>query len=88
MGTEVRDTLLLIANARLRHPSGALLSSFVTDALNPILAARYVNNRLQEDDRGSLASDWSYIVEASTYFCPPFSEPAASCCHPDATKLH
>lgn len=57
MGTEVRDSLLLIAHARLHHPYGALLSSFVTDALNPILAARYVNNRLQEDDGESLALD-------------------------------
>lgn len=87
MGTEVRDSLLLIAHARLHHPYGALLSSFVTDALNPILAARYVNNRLQEDDGESLALDWSYIVEASMYFRPSFTALTVSC-HSDATKLH
>lgn len=69
---EVESTLLLIDNARFPHPSGALLSSFVTDALNPALAARYVNDRLRLEDAHSLVSDWVYIVESST---SPFPGP-------------
>lgn len=66
MHVDTGHTLSLIADARLPHPSGALLSSFVTDAVNPVVAARYVNSRLQEDGGESLASDWTYIVDAST----------------------
>jgi len=62
---EVRITLSLIEDARLPHPSGALLSSFVKEALNPLVAARYVQDVIQAGKISSLVSRWVYIVEAS-----------------------
>lgn len=67
---EVRSILSVIENIRLPHPSGPLLSSFVTEALNPVLAARYVKERLSAEEAPSLVSDWTYIVECSKAFFP------------------
>jgi hypothetical protein len=61
---EVDKTLSLIESLDLPHPSGALLSSFVREALHPVLAARYVNDRLLVGDACSLVSDWIYIVDS------------------------
>jgi hypothetical protein len=64
-----RDTvdkaLSLIEAANLPHPSGSLLSSFVTDALNPTLAARYVTEKLSNGDALSAVQDWAYIIHSS-----------------------
>ncbi|KAI0840596.1 hypothetical protein F5Y06DRAFT_243785 [Hypoxylon sp. FL0890] len=69
---EVRNTLSLIENTRLPHPSGPLLESYVSDAVNPVLAARYVKHRLQLGEASSLVADWSYIIESITQNgCPP-----------------
>lgn len=67
---DVEKTLSLIASARLPHPSGALLSAFITEALNPIIASSYVSDRLQKEDCRTLVSDWIYIVESSTSHSP------------------
>jgi hypothetical protein len=61
---EVDRTLSLIESLDLPHPSGALLSAFVREALHPVLAARYVNDRLSVGDACSLVSDWIYIVDS------------------------
>ena len=61
---QVDRTLSLIAALDLPHPSGVLLESFVTEALHPAVAARYVNDRLPAGDARSLVSDWIYIVES------------------------
>ncbi|KAK4150826.1 kinase-like domain-containing protein [Chaetomidium leptoderma] len=74
---EVDGTLPLIATLDLPHPSGALLSSFVTDALHPLVAARYVSDRLSAGEARSLVSDWIYIVESVTANGRPPSPPDA-----------
>ncbi|KAL7627723.1 hypothetical protein AAE478_001918 [Parahypoxylon ruwenzoriense] len=69
---EVKSTLSLIESTRLPHPSGPLLESFVSEALNPVLAARYVKHRLLLGEASSLVADWSYIIESITQNgCPP-----------------
>lgn len=65
---EVDSVLRLIEKANLPHPLGQLLCAFLTEALNPRLAAAFVeqNCRPGEDqqvDLLSLASDWKAIVE-------------------------
>ncbi|KAI2627299.1 hypothetical protein GGS26DRAFT_561306 [Hypomontagnella submonticulosa] len=64
--SDVDSTLSLIENARLPHPSGPLLESFISEALNPILAARYVKHRFLLGEASSLVADWSYIIESVT----------------------
>lgn len=61
---EVSRVLSLIHNVDLPHPSSILLSVFVTEALHPPVAARYMNDRLSSRDGVSLVSDWIYIVES------------------------
>ncbi|KAI1144064.1 kinase-like domain-containing protein [Hypoxylon sp. FL0543] len=69
---EVKSTLSLIESTRLPHPSGPLLESFVSEALNPVSAARYVKHRLMLGEASSLVADWSYIIESITENgCPP-----------------
>ncbi|KAI1460436.1 hypothetical protein F4805DRAFT_417523 [Annulohypoxylon moriforme] len=69
---EVEDTLSLIENTKLPHPSGPLLESYVSEALNSLTAARYVKNRLLAGEASSLVDDWSYIIESITINgCPP-----------------
>lgn len=51
---EVNEALSLIETTELSHPSGALLSSFVTEALDPRSAAEFVLERChagQSNDR-------------------------------------
>lgn len=69
---EVQNTLSLIEGVGLPHPSGPLLASFVTEALNPVLAARYVKGRLLLGEGSSLVADWSYIIESSELIPPLF----------------
>jgi hypothetical protein len=65
---EVSNTLSRLAALALPHPSVALLSSFVTEALHPVVAARYVNDRLLAGEARSLVSDWIFIVESGESF--------------------
>lgn len=67
--SEVNKTLSLIETLDLPHPSGALLSSFVTNAIHPVVAARHVNARLSAGEARSLVSDWIYVVESSESIC-------------------
>ncbi|KAI3325312.1 kinase-like domain-containing protein [Xylariaceae sp. AK1471] len=62
----VRQTLSIINNLDLTHPSGPLLSAFMLEALDPVLASSYVNDRLSGGDAQSLISDWVYIIECIT----------------------
>jgi len=62
---EVDETLILIRRAGLPFLSRLLLEAFVTEALNPVLAARYAKPRLQLGEASAMAADWSYIVESS-----------------------
>ncbi|KAK5994329.1 hypothetical protein PT974_04802 [Cladobotryum mycophilum] len=62
--TEVNKVLLLIQDTDLSHPAGPILESFIEEAFNPILAARYVKQRLLEDDPRLIVYDWVYIVES------------------------
>jgi len=66
-GNEVQDALSLIESAGLPYPSGPLLESFVTEALNPVVAARFAKPRLLLGEGSLLASDWSYIVQSSRF---------------------
>lgn len=70
MGDEVQNALSLVDGAGLPYPSGPLLESFITEALNPVLAARYVKGRLASGEGSSLVSDWSYIIESSKFTAP------------------
>jgi hypothetical protein len=71
----VKEALLLIESIKLPHPYGALLHSFILNAVNPLLAAQYVLDACQhphEDaiDRQTealhLVIRWTKIVESST----------------------
>lgn len=71
---EVNEILSLIESAELPHPSGALLSSFVNEALNPRSAAEFVLARCDAGHRSerrtqllSLVDDWIYIVQSSKF---------------------
>lgn len=57
----VNTALSLIDAIPLPRPAGALLASFVKDALNPNLAAQYVTNWLSSGDAHSLVRGWIYI---------------------------
>ncbi|KAI0390326.1 kinase-like domain-containing protein [Xylariaceae sp. FL0594] len=65
----VVQALEIVEDLSLPHPSVSLLSEFITEALDPILASSYVLNRLSSRDTQdalSLVSDWLYIVESVT----------------------
>lgn len=67
---DVKVALSLIESAKLPHPSGPLLSSFIIEALNPRFAAQYVlqtcrPGHSQQTCLLQIVSDWSYLVESS-----------------------
>lgn len=68
----VKQARSLIESARLPHPSGPLLDAFITEALDPRLAAQYVLQTCRRPGHEEnaelllLVSDWSYIVGSST----------------------
>lgn len=67
-GERVREALSLIDDANLPHPRGPLLCAFVEEALDPGLAATYIEQNCERGDKlqtqaALLASDWQYIVE-------------------------
>lgn len=64
---EVENALSLVEETKLPHPSSSLLDLFVTQALYPVLAARYAKNRLLAGEALSLVDDWSYIIESSRF---------------------
>ncbi|KAI1442016.1 hypothetical protein F5Y02DRAFT_410420 [Annulohypoxylon stygium] len=70
---EVENALSLVEETKLPHPSSSLLDLFVTQALYPVLAARYAKNRLLAGEALSLVDDWSYIIESMTEsnYLPP-----------------
>ena len=70
---EVQRTLSLIEDLDLPHPTDSLLSFFVTEAIHPIQAARYVKHRLSTGKARAVVTDWIYIVESGEY-------PSFSCC--------
>lgn len=61
-------TLSLLENIELPYPGGQLLASFVTEALRPVYAAQYLNERLSTDDTSSIVADWTYIIQCSMCF--------------------
>lgn len=63
-GDPVRDALDRIEALNLPHPTGPLLSAFVTQALNPLAAADYVEKRLDATDADTIINDWTFIVES------------------------
>ncbi|KAK3942859.1 kinase-like domain-containing protein [Diplogelasinospora grovesii] len=63
---EIIRALSRIESSELPYPSDELLKAFVTEAVQPALAARYVIDRLSTSDAQSLVSDWVYIVESVT----------------------
>lgn len=69
---EVQSILSLIESTKLPHPSDLLLRSYVREALNPLLAARYVKDRLQLGEASSLVDDWIYIIESGKLRISPF----------------
>lgn len=64
----VDETLSLLESVELPYPGGTLLASFVTEALNPVHAAHYLNERLSTDDATSIVADWTYIIQCSMCF--------------------
>ncbi|KAK4222193.1 hypothetical protein QBC38DRAFT_490472 [Podospora fimiseda] len=72
---EVHKVLDLIESQGLPYPSGQLLGAFVTEALNPIIAAHYVKSRLQLGQASSLVANWSYIIESITQKGSPPPKP-------------
>lgn len=73
-GQEVDSVLSLIADEKLTHPFGPLLQSFILEALNPRLVARYILERCHRDENRladllEIASDWRYIIESRTFPC-------------------
>jgi hypothetical protein len=54
---EVKSILSLIESKRLPHPSGPLLDSIINEAINPMMAAGYVKDRLLLDEASSLVAD-------------------------------
>lgn len=63
----VRSTLSLIESTGLPYPLGPLLQLFISEALDPALAAQYMKDRLQRGEASSLVDDWSYIIESSKF---------------------
>ena len=64
---DVETVLAQLENVDLPHPSGPLLSSFVTEAVDPTSAARYVSTRMLAGETRSAVSDWAFIVESSEF---------------------
>jgi hypothetical protein len=63
---EVQDTLALIAAASLSHPLGSLLSAFVTEAIDPVVAARYLRETIGDghhEEAQAAVHDWAFIVD-------------------------
>lgn len=61
---EVRKALSLVHSNDLPHPLDSLISSFVTEAVDPRAAANFVIHALPHRRASSLVSDWRFIVEA------------------------
>lgn len=73
----VLEALSLIETSSLPHPLGPPLHSFVTTALNPIVAAQYLTERWALGEATLLVENWRYIVESSQSSFPPSLPPPA-----------
>ncbi|KAF5556464.1 kinase [Fusarium phyllophilum] len=67
------EAFSVIESEDLPHPLGKLLSSFITNALNPAIAATHVLNHCRSGqqrkaDLHTLISDWTFIVESITKY--------------------
>ncbi|OTA98636.1 hypothetical protein M426DRAFT_17234 [Hypoxylon sp. CI-4A] len=83
---EVKSVLSLIESMKLPHPSGPLLECFVSSALNPIQAARYVKHRLSLGEASSLVDDWSYIIDSISESGTPPPQPSIDVQHAIAKR--
>lgn len=63
-GDPVKLALDRIEALDLPHPTGPLLSAFVTQALNPLVAADYMEKRLDATDVDTIIADWTFVVES------------------------
>jgi hypothetical protein len=64
----------------LPHPLGKLLSSFITQALHPPVAAAHVLSychpgQHREAELRALVSDWTFIIESSESAWSPMHHP-------------
>lgn len=67
MDDSVDSTVRIIEDAELPHPYPALLSSFVTEALDPRFAARYIRERRLVEGWEAIVADWTYIIDCGTH---------------------
>ncbi|QGA21624.1 hypothetical protein EYB26_009335 [Talaromyces marneffei] len=58
----VERILSLLDNVELPYPGGPLLTFFVSEALNPVQAAHYLNQRILTDEPSFIVADWAYII--------------------------
>ncbi|KAF5577501.1 kinase [Fusarium pseudoanthophilum] len=68
-----QEAFSIIENEDLPHPLGKLLTTFISNALNPSLAATHVLNHCRPGqerkiDLYALISDWTFIVESITKY--------------------
>jgi hypothetical protein len=86
--------LSVIRAARLPHPRGVLVESFVTEAADPDRAARHLLNRIAPEGEGSdvaacldaFCSDWRQLVTTCEHSLPSFPF-LLSLCHCRAATL-
>jgi hypothetical protein len=63
----VKRALSLLHSIELPHPAEALLSNFVTEAVDRRAAAIFVLDSLSHRRASSLVSDWRFIIAAREY---------------------
>jgi len=79
---KVQAAVSIVQQAQLPYPLDRLLESFVFEALNPRLAASFLQRHCHDgptlhSDALSLVSDWKYIVESGTCICALITVPIA-----------
>ncbi|PSS03225.1 kinase-like domain-containing protein [Coniella lustricola] len=62
----VANALALLETIEEPHPSGALLATFITEALKPAAAAHFLSTRLLAGNAQALVSTWTHIVKSVT----------------------
>lgn len=71
----VERILSLLDNVELPYPGGPLLTFFVSEALNPVQAAHYLNQRILTDEPSFIVADWAYIILCSMVFIKQITRP-------------